>query len=109
MKLHEWYIVKCNNEPNEMLKRRIVYADLNEFVEEEGITLSDITVIPIEEWKTDEMIEITEGLLEDINQHKTANSPGFIIDIMKQSGISEENINKFMHCYMTELFNKHGY
>lgn len=107
MKLDEWSVVSYNisNEP----KRIIVYGDIDKFIEENGINMTDVMLIPKEEWTLNEMIEITGNLLEDINHHKTESDPRFIADTMKKANIQEFQIKGFMMVYMTDLFNHYGY
>lgn len=54
-------------------------------------------------------IILTTGssLLEDVNAHKYCNKPMELVDTMKEAGISDEDILRFMSLYVVKLFKEY--
>lgn len=91
-------------------QRHILYGPVEEYLDEmTDLTPDDIKIINPSDWTTDEMIEITGSLLEDVNMHKCCNAPNEIQQIMQQCAIPKDMQNKFFRLYMTEMFQRYGY
>lgn len=105
MKLSNWHILERKNTK----ERHIIYGPIDEWSEETDNNINDFTEIPTEKWTTNEIVEISGNLLEDVNLHRCCNAPNDIQDIMTISGISDEEQHRFFMNYMNLLFDRYSY
>ena len=105
MNLNDWHVLK-NKYKN---VRHLVYDDLDKFFKENPEEKeSDLIVLPIEEWETDEIVDIVCCfLLNEVNKHSACEITELLEELMLQANIEEDKINQFFVLYMKALFNKY--
>lgn len=94
MRIKDWIVAK---EKDKNYRQHFYgYSNLAEYSEEEKEDFSNYEEIPRDRWTIDDCVEITSNLLEDVNKHSECSNPRLIVTLMKESGISEDNILIFI-------------
>lgn len=88
-------------------QHRLIYY--GESVDDLKNEYDDVKEVNKEDYTVSDYVEIAGSLLEDINAHKYCNKPREIADTMKEAGISDVDILRFMSLYVTKLFKEYGY
>ena len=105
MKLQDWHVIH-----NHITNARIcLYGDIEDYITEEHVKLTDISEIPMEQWTIPEITEITGNILEDVNLHRYCSDPITICNLMYSVNIPETLIHNFALKYMQYIFDIYGY
>lgn len=108
MQLNDFHVVIAtdNNRPHRFVHRFVYYGDSVDDLKDE---YDDVKEVKTEDYTISDYVEIAGSLLEDVNAHKYCNKPRELVDTMKEAGISDEDILRFMSLYVVKLFKEYGY
>lgn len=103
MRISDYHIIKYPNPKNpEKTERHSIYGDISEFAEENDIDLNTITEMQ-NDYHIDEIIEITDAILEDNNKHNAFYTASCLHDICKASGLNNDQTKTFLTKYMEHI------
>lgn len=96
-----WTVMEDNNG-----RRSYFYGPLSEFEEEE---LEGLTVIPEENYSSDDMVEIFGNILEDNNYHRvTSLGNDMLRSLRETTSLNEDELRKFFKAFISDFIATHN-